>query len=243
MKGKAISRSALVPCQPPRARGCVRAGRSAGRAGGAFAGGFSRVTPPASPEVVTAALHRLGCRPPNTADCGERPLSAIPAANVPHFPLIHLSKASCSEALAQRIHRSPPAAAGSRCSSGTHRHRARGRAPTRHLRFARENHSSACKSPSCKGGPSVRPGRHGRGNPSSTDALFIRRFSIPRVGGGAGGGRLARPPPPRPRAGETPELCLSPILTPAFCVGIFTWRTAASLLRTKPRELYSDTRE
>lgn len=185
MKGKAISRSALVPCQPPRARGCVRAGRSAG---GAFAGGFSRVTPPASPEVVTAALHRLGCRPPNTADCGERPLSAIPAANVPHFPLIHLSKASCSEALAQRIHRSPHAAAGSRCSSGTHRHRARGRAPTRHLRFARENHSSACKSPSCKGGPSVRPGRHGRGNPSSTDALFIRRFSIPRVGGARGGG-------------------------------------------------------
>lgn len=115
---------------------------------------FLASPPPASPKVVTTALHRLGCQPPNAADCKREAPSTIPAANVPHFPLIHLSTASCSEAAAQRIHRihrSPPAAAGSRCSSRTHRHRARGRAPTRHLRFARENHSSACKSQAARG--------------------------------------------------------------------------------------------
>lgn len=102
------------------------------------------------PRLSTAS----GASPRTQLIASERPLSTIPAANVPHFPLIHLSTASCSEAAAQRIHRihrSPPAAAGSRCSSRTHRHRARGRAPTRHLRFARENHSSACKSQAARG--------------------------------------------------------------------------------------------
>lgn len=36
--------------------------------------------------------------------------------------------------------------------------------------------------PSCEGDRLCNHGRHGRGNPSSTDALFIRCFSIPRGG-------------------------------------------------------------
>lgn len=47
----------------------------------------------------------------------QRPLGDVPAANVPHFPLLRPCKASCGEALAQRIHRSAPPAR-------THRHRA-----------------------------------------------------------------------------------------------------------------------
>lgn len=182
------------------------------------------------------SCHRLGCQPQTQPMASRRPVSAIPAANVPHCPLLRSSEASCSGALPQRIHRSRPAAAGSRRSARTHRHRE----PTRHLRFARQNHSSACKSQAARGEPSVRPGRHGRGNPSSTDALFIRRFSIPAVGG-----RLARPPPPRPRAGETPELFLSPplILTLRFCVGILPGERPHASSEQKPRELYSDTRE
>lgn len=59
------------------------------------------------------------------------------------------------------------------------------------------------------------------------------------------GGGEARPssPSPTPSWGDTGARSFPPILTLTFGVGIFTWRTAASLLRTKPRELYSDTRE
>lgn len=87
-------------------------------AGGGFGGGFSRLTPPASPKVVVKPLHRLGCQPQNTS---QRPLSTIPAANVPHFPLIR----SPEGAAARRIHRSalPTRGRRSRCSARTHRHR------------------------------------------------------------------------------------------------------------------------
>lgn len=93
--------------------------------------------------------------------------------------------------------------------------------------------------PSCEGDRLGDGGRHGRGNPSSTDALFIRRFSIPRR---AGGERFAHPrPPPRPPSwGATTAL---PTFNPDVLGWCFTWQTAASLLRTKPWELYSDTRE
>lgn len=142
---------------------------------------------------------------------------------------IHLSKASGAGAAHPSL---PP--------PQTHRHRA----PTRHLRFARENHSSARKSQAAKGGASVRPGRHGRGNPSSTDALFIRRFSIPRLGGEARPSSSSSSSSPTPTRGDTGARSLPhPWFKPCVLRWDFTWRTAASLLRTKPRELYSDTRE
>lgn len=54
---------------------------------------------------------------PKQLIASQRPLGDVPAANVPHFPLLRPCKASCGEALAQRIHRSAPPAR-------THRHRA-----------------------------------------------------------------------------------------------------------------------
>lgn len=53
-------------------------------------------------------------------------------------------------------------------------------------------------------------------------------------------GRLARPPPRPPSWGATIAL---PGFNPYVLRRYFTWQMAASLLRTKPRELYSDTRE
>lgn len=55
-----------------------------------------------------------------------------------------------------------------------------------------------------------------------------------------GGGRLAHPPPRPPSWGATVAL---PSFNPYILGWYFTWQMAASLLRTKPRELYSDTRE
>lgn len=69
--------------------------------------------------------------------------------------------------------------------------------------------------PSCTGEPSVRVGRHGRGNPSSTDALFIRRFSIPGVGRGGGSPVL---PLPDPELGRHRSSLFPPYFNP------YVWR-------------------
>lgn len=216
-EGEAVSRSVPELCPCPWAVRSARRRRLWGRR---------------APRLLSR-LRTASVEPQTQLIASQRPLGAVPAANVPHFPLLRPCRASCSGALAQRIPRSAPPAAPPGPTGTAPR-------PRTHtaLTVRTRKPSLSLQIPSRTGEPSVRAGRHGRGNPSSTDALFIRRFSIPGVGRGGGSPVL-----PLPELGRHRSSLFPPILTLTFCVGIFTWRTAASLLRTKPRELYSDTRE
>lgn len=92
--------------------------------------------------------------------------------------------------------------------------------------------------PKLQGGPTVcatTAGMEEETPPPQMPYLFIALASR------MGWGKLARHPPPRPPSwGDTGAL---PSFNPCILGWYFTWQMAASLLRTKPRELYSDTRE
>lgn len=203
IKGEEVSLHSSRPWRSDGQPPCASAVRRAGGRGNLL----SRY-----PRVTAADLHPLGCKTPQHAadfikreaperyPSPTRPTAGATGAAVP-FPLPEAAR------LRRRLQPNPPPPNP-------------GRWPTWHLRFARENHPSACESQAARGTRLRDHGRHGRGNPSSTDALFIRRFSIrfsiPRRAGG--GGRLSHPLPRPPKAGE--PLQLSPVLTPTFWVGI-----------------------
>lgn len=196
-----------VPCQPPRAPGlCARRGRLWGRL-------FS-LHPTGEPEGLLSRLSTASSASPKTQlIASRRPLSTIPAANVPHFPLIQGELQRGAGAAHPSL--PPPAAAGSRCSARTHRYRA----PTRHLRFARENHSSACKSQAARGDRLCdQAGMAEETPPPQMPYLFAALAS--RVSGG--GSPVLLPDPELGRHRRSRSLSLSPsiVLTLRFWVGI-----------------------
>lgn len=187
-------------------------------------------SPPASPKVLVKALRRLGCQPQPQLIARQGPVSTIPAAAVPHFPLTH------------------PLAPGS--GSGPHpalppRGSARPTGP-QHPHGTYGSHGKTIPQPAnpkLQGGNRLcdRAGMAEETPPPQMPYLFAASAS--RLWGG-GSPVLLLPDPELGRHRSSLSLFLSlPYFNPYVLRWGFTWRTAASLLRTKPPELYSDTGE